>query len=246
MFKLIAAAALVPAAYVTTTTLPQMQAPLLPPGQTIGWGPNTGSPVWSQTGLGPSPYQGQPYGAGTPGAPNYPFIQAPSTNYGAYGTTDYVYAMNLQEMQQQANIVNAQLYVQWQNAGGKGPLPQYVGVDQQAFEQWWNGFSGGPGVGQPPPQTFWTGVAGNPNPMVSWIGSPGSYSGAQIWFPQATSSDVTVNTAPANAANLQSMLADLEQAKQLLLEDAAHTNDPAIKQNAADTLAQIAALEKQQ
>ena len=245
MFKLIAATALVPAAYFTTTTLPQSQPPLIPPGQTVGWGPNTGSSVWSQTGLGPSPYQGQSYGAGTPGAPNYQFNQAPSTNYGTYGGTDYVYAMNLQGMEQQANIVNAQLYAQWLNAGGTGPVPQYVGVNPQAFEQWWNSFPGGPGVGEAPPQNFWTGVIGNPNSMVSWIGSPGSYAGAQIWYPPPVSPTVTIDAAQ-NSLSPQSLTADLEQAKQLLLEDATRTDDPAIKQNATETLAQIAALEAQQ
>jgi hypothetical protein len=248
MHKILLSAAFLPAMVYTAATTPQ--SPLLPPGQVVGWGPNTGSPVWSQTGLGPSPFQGQPYGAGTPGAPNYPFIQAPSTDPAVYGTNDpdYIKNLNLQVLEQQANIVNQQMYQNWVLTGQKGPPPQYVGIDENAWQQWWAQYSANPGQ-DAPPQNFWTGVDPN-NSFTNWLGSGGSYAGAPIGNPpiQSPVNITSINGASGSvaiSAGNTSLFADLEQAKQLLLSDAAWSKDPAIQQALADAAAELAAAQKQ-
>lgn len=248
MHKILLSAAFLPAMIYTAATTPQ--GPLLPPGQVIGWGANTGSPVWSQTGLGPSPFQGQPYGAGTPGAPNYPFIQAPSTDPDVYGTNDpaYIDNLNLQAVEQQANIVNQQMYQNWVLTGEKGPPPQYVGIDQNAWQQWWAQVSANPGQNAPP-QNFWTGVDPN-NFFTNWLGSGGSYAGAPVGnaAPQplvtVTSNSGASRSAGTPAGNT-SLVADLEQARQLLLSDAALSKDPAIQQALADAAAELAAAQNE-
>ena len=86
-------------------------------------------------------------GAFTP----YPQIVAPSVDPAVYRTPGYIHDLNLQGVEQDANTVNAQLTA-------KG-CPN-IGVDRNLFNTWWNGFSLGPGVGDPPPgpQPFWTGL----------------------------------------------------------------------------------------
>jgi len=258
MLKLIAAAALVPAAYITTTTLPRTETPLTPPGQTVGWGPNTGSSAWSQTGLGPSPYQGQPYGAGTPGAPNYPFIQAPSTDYSTYRSDDYIRNLNLQAFEQQANIVNQQLYTQWVAQGSTGSLPQYIGVDENAFNQWWAQYSANPGQ-DAPPQNFWTGLDPH-NSFTSWIGTHGDgFTGA---LPSAEpntssasppgsksmpgSSTYIAATTTSTHNTPQSVKQAIEDAKDILSQDAAFVKDAQLQSEAAKVIAELMAVQLQE
>ena len=255
MHKIVLAAASViaPALY-TAHTIPQNS--LVPPGQTVGWGPNTGSPVWSQTGIGPSPYQGQPYGAGTPEAPNYPFIQAPSTDYATYSSTAYIKNLNLQAFEQQANIVNQQLYTIWQSQGGKGNPPQYVGVDQAAFEKWWAGLQAtydpsSPTYGQnAPPQTFWTGVDPN-NQMTNWLGTGGGVGGAtgtgnttitRVQLPEVVMPTATIQATASTGT--ESIRQAMQEAAAILAQDSKSTKDPQFRAEAQKLLAELAAAQQ--
>lgn len=257
MHKILLSAAFLPAmVYTAATTTPSTA--LTTPAQAV------------QTGLGPSPDQGQPYGAGTPGAPDYPFIQAPSTDETVYGTNDpaYIENLNLQAFEQQANIVNQQLYDQWVAQGSQGPMPQYIGVNETAFDQWWASYT--PGQNEPA-QNFWTGLNPN-NSFTSWIGTGGDgFTGAPTGAPAASGSPSPTVTLPSTstysataglstsatatlptsapsgtAAGNASLTADLQQAIQLLSNDAAWVKDAATQQALANAAAELAAAQQQQ
>lgn len=254
MYKVVltVASVIAPALY-TAHTIPR-DSTLVPPGQSVGWGPNTGSPVWSQTGIGPSPYQGQPYGAGIPGAPNYPFIQAPSTDYPTYSSGDYIKNLNLQAFEQQANIVNQQLYMQWQSQGSKGSPPQYVTVDEAGFEKWWAGLQqtydpGSPSYGQnAPAQTFWTGIDPK-NPTTNWIGTRDGYGAAtdastitRVQLPDVVLPTATISAAAS--AGTEPIRQAMQEAAAILAQDSRLTKDPQIQAEVQKLLAELAAAQQ--
>jgi hypothetical protein len=262
MRNLLVAAALVPAAYFTTATIPPGQTPLVAPGDALGGTPNADLSVWSETGLGPSPNQGQPYGAGTPGAPNYPFIEAPSMDYTTYGSAGYSKNLNLQAFEQQANIVNQQLYMQWVAKGADGPLPQYIGVDERNFDQWWAQVSANLGQ-DAPPQDFWTGLDPH-NSFTSWIGTdassdryaaalpPSGSSVTSIGLPSPTMSPVTTLggatyvTSASAGSTPDSVKQAIQDARNILAEDASFVKDPQLQAETAKVLAELAAAQAQQ
>jgi hypothetical protein len=139
------------------------------------------------------------------------------------------------------------MYQNWVLTGQKGPPPQYVGIDQNAWQQWWTQVSANPGQNAPP-QNFWTGVDPN-NSFTNWLGSGGSYAGAPVGNP-APQPSVTITSSSGASGSVgihsgnTSLLADLEQAKQLLLSDAAWVKDPATQQALANAAAELAAAQQ--
>jgi hypothetical protein len=104
-------------------------------------------------------------GATAPGP--YPLIQAPSTDPAVYVGTggavgSYIYNLNLQQAQQDANEINAEITAAGINSG-------YVTVDPNAFATYWNNFSGGPGVGTAPAESYFT-IDGPINQFNYYVG----------------------------------------------------------------------------